>query len=314
MTNLTHLKPVEVTVADSDSLATGQTADEVRDEELELRKYRTEMLEGTREVRHFAASGLEVRNTSDGGMRFSGYASVTEQPYDVGKFVETIARGAFRRTLNESPDVVLVVNHGEGGQLPLARTKSGTMTLSEDARGLRVDADLNPDDPDVRALIPKLQRGDVDEMSFAFRVTDQTWSDDRTQRLIRSVALHKGDVSIVTHGANDASTGGLAGALRSLADDREERGGKTLSAKTRSDLEEIKTAIGELLDSNDAPAAKPPPDLQPEGERASEPDEVVAEPVAEPEPVAPTSPQRIKSLLDYTTGARAWLDQMQEVR
>jgi HK97 family phage prohead protease len=184
--------------------------------EIELRRRRAEMLDGSREVRRFHAS-METRDTSDGMVRFSGYASVTERPYEVASWTETIARGAFRRTLSEDPDVMLLINHGEGGGLPLARTKSGTMSLSEDARGLRVDADLNADDPDVRALVPKLQRGDVDEMSFAFRVTDQTWSEDRSERLIRGVVLHKGDVSIVTRAANDSATGGLVARSRTSA-------------------------------------------------------------------------------------------------
>ena len=145
----------------------------------ERRRQRAEELDGALEVRHFDAQDVEVRETSDGMFRFSGYASVTEHPYQVGNFTETICRGAFKRTLGESPDVVFLVNHGG---LPLARTRSGTMTLAEDTRGLLVDADLNAHDPDVRSLVPKMQRGDVDQMSFGFRVTDQDWNHDHTER------------------------------------------------------------------------------------------------------------------------------------
>jgi HK97 family phage prohead protease len=219
------------------------------DATLEFRQQRAAMLEGAREIRHFDASEIEVRDTSDGMVRFSGYASVTEHPYEVADFVEVISRGAFRRTLNEEPDVVLLINHGEGGGLPLARTKSGTLTLSEDARGLRVNADLNPQDPDVQALVPKLRRGDVSEMSFAFRATDQEWSSDYGHRTIRSVAMHKGDVSIVTHGANPEAGGGLAMAARSSDGTLELRAGKAFSA---SNMEALTGVLNKLADADDS--------------------------------------------------------------
>ena len=39
-------------------------------------------------------------------------------------------------------------------------------------------------------------------MSFGFRVTGQKWSDDYSDRYISAVNLHRGDVSIVSYGAN----------------------------------------------------------------------------------------------------------------
>jgi len=157
---------------------------------------------GGREVRRVSAHGLEMRDVGS-AIQFVGHASVTEHAYPVGPFMETIKRGAFTKTLSEQPDVVLLVGH-EG--LPLARSTSGTMRLSEDDRGLRVDASLDPDDPDVQALFPKVRRGDLSEMSFAFRVTRQQWSEDYDERTIHEVSLDRGDVSIVTMGANSASS------------------------------------------------------------------------------------------------------------
>ena len=157
---------------------------------------------GGREVRRVPASGLEVRDVG-GAPVFGGWASVVENPYPVGPFVETIKRGAFTKTLSEKADCVLLVGH-EG--LPLARTTSGTLRLSEDSRGLRVDATLDPDDPDVQSLIPKVRRGDLDGMSFAFSVVRQSWDADYENREIHEVSLHRGDVSIVTYGANGAAS------------------------------------------------------------------------------------------------------------
>lgn len=297
-----------------------QNADETElehreaDPDVECRRQRAEMLDGVREERRFDASSVELREASDGVLRFSGYASVTERAYEVGDFEETIARGAFKRTLSEQPHVILTINHGEGGQLPLASTKSGTLTLSEDARGLRVDADLNPLDPDVQRLRPKLERGDVSEMSFAFRVTDDKWNEDYTRRLVRSVGLHKGDVSVVTFGANDASTGSISGLLRSATDLLETRAGKTLSAKSRAEIQASIDALSGLLDGSDVVEEAPSPsgdaldafDAQVvDGERAAEDDTEAREAPAEaPAPVF---------IPDHTTRARERLAALRRV-
>ncbi len=79
--------------------------------------------------------------------------------------------------------------------------------------GLRVEAQLDGNDPDVRAIMPKMLRGDLDEMSFAFRVNDQVWANDFTDRTITEVNLSRGDVSVVSFGANPATVAALRAAL-----------------------------------------------------------------------------------------------------
>lgn len=171
--------------------------------ELARRKRRADEMRGSRERREVLASGLEMREAADGTLHLRGYASVTGVAYEVGYYTETIKQGAFKRTLSENPDCQLLVNHAG---LPLARTLSGTMTLSEDSHGLLVDASLDGEDPDVQSLARKMRRGDIDNMSFAFQVTDDSWNDDYTARAIRSLSLHRGDVSVVNQGANPAAT------------------------------------------------------------------------------------------------------------
>lgn len=180
--------------------------------DLDARKAVAESLRG-REVRRVAATGLELRETN-GALNLSGWASVTEAPYEMGFYQETIKRGAFAKTLGESPDVQLLMNH-EG--LPLARTVSGTLRLSEDERGLRVDADLNPNDPDVQRLAPKVLRGDIDQMSFAFRAMRQEWDDDYTDRQIIECNIDRGDVSVVNQGANPATSFSMRDAQEMLS-------------------------------------------------------------------------------------------------
>lgn len=149
--------------------------------------------------RRLAATVLEVRDDDADGITLTGYASTFNDPYDMGWYTETVAAGAFKRTLGQKPDVRLLLNH-DG--LPLARTKSGTLTLDTDSKGLRVEANLDPSDPDVAGMVPKMKRGDLNQMSFAFRVDSDLWEDDFTKRTLRELNLNNGDVSVVTYPAN----------------------------------------------------------------------------------------------------------------
>jgi HK97 family phage prohead protease len=165
---------------------------------------------GAPERRAVAAERFETRAKGD-TLTLEGYASVFDAPYDVYGgppygFTEVVDRRAFNKTLADKPDLHLLINH-EG--LPLARTKSGTLSLSVDERGLKVFANLDRRDPDVQKLEVKMDRGDLDEMSFAFRTLKDEWTDDDSERRLLEVSLDKGDVSIVNFGANPATTAGL---------------------------------------------------------------------------------------------------------
>jgi HK97 family phage prohead protease len=153
------------------------------------------------ERRTFNVRDVEARADGD-GMRLSGYAAVFNDSSVPLPFKESIAPGAFRKTLSETPDVRLLINH-EG--LPLARTKNGTLKLEEDERGLRFDADL-ADTQEGRDIYELVKRGDVDQMSFAFRVIRQKWNDDRSRRVLTEVSLADGDVSVVTYPAYPTTT------------------------------------------------------------------------------------------------------------
>lgn len=167
---------------------------------------------GTRNSTEFRAQpfdGVELRADSDGTqLTFTGYASVFNRSYQVndlfGPFTEVIQEGAFRDSLARGADVPFKLNH-EG--MTLARTKSGTMQLSEDTHGLHVEAKLDPGNPQVQALRSAMDRGDIDEMSFAFQVTDDEWSADWMNRSIRAVDINKGDVSAVNYGASPHTAG-----------------------------------------------------------------------------------------------------------
>jgi len=162
------------------------------------------------ERRTFTVQDVEARQAEDGTMRLRGYAAVFNDASVPLPFKETIAPGAFRKTLSETPDVRLLINH-EG--LPLARTKNGTLTLSEDDRGLFMDAEI-ADTSEGRDLYKLVERGDVDQMSFAFRVIRQKWNEDRSVRTLTEVSLADGDVSVVTYPAYPTTTVEAREALR----------------------------------------------------------------------------------------------------
>lgn len=184
------------------------------------RRNRPTVITDAPEHRAIPLERVEVRADGSGQVTLTGYAS-TWQPYEMyggpaaGGWIEQIDKKAFQRTLSEKPDLMLLINH-EG--MPLARTKSGTLKLSVDSHGLKVSAKLDRSDPDVQRLEAKMKRGDMDEMSFAFRVKAQTWSstkefpnDQTALRTITEVSLHKGDVSVVNYGANDTTSVELKG-------------------------------------------------------------------------------------------------------
>jgi hypothetical protein len=79
------------------------------------------------------------------------------------------------------------------------------MRLYEDERGLYFEAEL-ANTQEARDLYTLVSRGDVDQMSFAFRVIRQKWNDDRTERSLTEVSLADGDVSIVTYPAYPATS------------------------------------------------------------------------------------------------------------
>jgi len=174
--------------------------------------YERAQLYGVPETRDLALVDAEVRMNSAGdGMTFRGYASVFEVPYTVhdsqGEYTETARRGCFDRSLADGADVVFLVDH-EGA--PLARTKSGTLQLRTDARGLLAEARLDRANPRALELRSMVDRGDMDEMSFTFRDLQPTWNASYTERQLREVSIHHGDVSAVAFGANAATKGTLA--------------------------------------------------------------------------------------------------------
>jgi HK97 family phage prohead protease/HK97 family phage major capsid protein len=140
----------------------------------------------------------ELRDEPDGGIGLRGYAAV----FDSEAHGEVIRSSAFTRTLEAGADVRLLIDH-EG--IPLARTTSGTMTLSVDEVGLVVDVpDLDMTSPRVQTVVSALRRGDLSQMSFAFAPVEESFDSDRRVRELLDVDLF--DVSVVAYPWYEATT------------------------------------------------------------------------------------------------------------
>jgi HK97 family phage prohead protease len=195
-----------------------------------------------------ATSGVEFRSTvvelrAEGdGNTFVGYAAMFDAPSQPLPFTERIAPGAFAKTLaNRRRDVRLYVNHNS--DLVLASKRSGTLTLSEDDKGLRVEAEL-PETTyaaDLRAL---MRAGVVDRMSFGFTVPrgGDKWSDDGRERELREIVLH--EVSVVTGFPAYEQTQASVRSVTSLAD------------RVGMDVDELHEVLDALADNEQVDPAK----------------------------------------------------------
>ena len=214
------------------------------------------------ETRRVCVNEFELREAGDGaGMTFVGYGAVFNSDSQPLPFIERIQPGAFSRSLRSRNEIKMFVNH-DTTQV-LASKRAGTLRLSEDSHGLRVEADL-PDTTAGRDMAYLIKRGDVADMSFGFSVPSggDSWSADGQTRELREVRLH--EVSVVTgfpaYEATTASvrsldtlaeaTGIESDKLNAAIDALEK--GETLSP----DLAEVlDTAIGRLRSERDDVAA-----------------------------------------------------------
>jgi HK97 family phage prohead protease len=185
---------------------------------------------------------LRVEATESDGMRFTGYAAVFNSDSEPLPFIERIMPGAFKRSLKARNEVKLFKNHNMDEVL--ASTRSKTLRLSEDSKGLLAEATL-PDTTAGRDLAVLMKRGDVHAMSFGFSVPSKgdRWSDDGMTRELKEIRLH--EVSIVTgFPAYEATTA----SVRSL---------DILATRTNVDVDALADAMvkleaGEKLAGSDA--------------------------------------------------------------
>lgn len=151
---------------------------------------------------------IEVRSEEGKPPVFRGYAVVFNADGQVhtrsGSFIERILPGAFQQSLQTDRDIFALLDHDINK--PLGRRANGTLQLSEDERGIRVEI-TPPNTTYANDTMELVKRGDKVGMSFGFTVPAKgdKWKSDKGKR-VREVAqaeLH--EVSIVTVGAYQAA-------------------------------------------------------------------------------------------------------------
>jgi HK97 family phage prohead protease len=150
--------------------------------------------------RRYVTSEVRATAGEDGVTTIEGHAAVfNKDSEEMFGFVERVAPGAFAAALARPDDVRALFNHDPN--MVLGRNTAGTLELAEDEVGLRYRLDL-PDTQVGRDLAVSMQRGDVSQSSFGFRVVKQSWelrSDGPDIRTIEEAELF--DVSPVTYPA-----------------------------------------------------------------------------------------------------------------
>jgi HK97 family phage prohead protease len=135
---------------------------------------------------------MAMSNLVPSNIVLQGYAATfgveAKLPGDV---TEVLASGAFAASLRN--DVLAFVDHDPGRLL--ARTKSGTLRLAEDSKGLQFDLDV-PSTTVGNDVLALAERGDLGGMSFGFVVGKDGEEWDGNKRTLRSVDLR--EISVVS--------------------------------------------------------------------------------------------------------------------
>lgn len=158
-----------------------------------------------------------------------------------GQFKEIIDRNALRKT--DLKDVRLFVNH-DTNKITLARSKNGkgTMQLSVEDDGLHMKAELDiENNVEAKSLYSAVKRGDMDGMSFMFRVDGEEWSDlDKevpTRRITSISIVHEVSVvnfpayqqtSVNARSSQESETSVLAEARKAYSEETEQKKKKEL--------------------------------------------------------------------------------------
>jgi len=146
---------------------------------------------GSRESRAFSMPDLAA---DQAGNTIEGHAAVFGQTVNMYNcWNETIARGAFDKT--DFSDVLFTVNH-DFSQIPLAHSRNNnansTLQLQVDDKGLNTRALLDTENNTAaKALYGSVARGDINGMSFTFRIGEDEWTGldtDMPSRTIKSIS------------------------------------------------------------------------------------------------------------------------------
>ena len=137
------------------------------------------------EQRHTNISELRTINDEGNKPKLVGYAVVWNAlSSDLGGFKEKVKKGTFTRTLQETDDIKILFNHNTDHVL--GSTKAGTLFIEERSKGLYFENEL-PDTQFARDLTVSVSRGDIDGVSFGFKITKEDWDRSEDDDVVRTV-------------------------------------------------------------------------------------------------------------------------------
>ena len=128
----------------------------------------------------------EIRVENDDSRKVVGYASVFNSlSENLGGYREKIDSNAFNSVLENNPDTRALFNH-DANQI-LARTVSGTLSLSVADKGLRYSFEVPEGLSYGDDLLVNLKNGNITQSSFGFVVEDDSWGQDEDGNTIRTI-------------------------------------------------------------------------------------------------------------------------------
>lgn len=118
-------------------------------------------------------AGEERSRTIEGYAVVFGVRSVNLTPWSQYREVyEVMEPGSISQQLLDRSDVVLTAFHDDTAILGRWRSGEGTLSLSLDAKGLRMECTL-ADTERANELLSAIERGDISGMSFAFTADEE---------------------------------------------------------------------------------------------------------------------------------------------
>lgn len=151
---------------------------------------------------------ISIRSDEENGKRYiEGYAIVFNQRSKLIRewgdtFYEVIEPGAVDGALSDpGMNIIATINHDRSQMI--ARTKSGTLKLEKDSRGVKYTIEI-PDTQLGKDTAALVARGDYFESSFIFTLADKGYRQDTSEDIpVRYITNMRRiyDVSIVTDGA-----------------------------------------------------------------------------------------------------------------
>lgn len=148
-------------------------------------------------------SRFKTRADEETGKRYiSGYFAVFGDLYEIlPGMTEEVDPHAFDEALDD--DIRCLADHDS--RIVLGRNIAGTLTLKIDDKGLWGEVEINPNDTEAMNVYARVQRGDVNQCSFAFDVIEQEeqWSSNTVHWILKKVKLY--EVSVVTFPAYEGT-------------------------------------------------------------------------------------------------------------